>query len=492
MRDFTTWKGLTKNNHISAIYGDKPQLATPIMVRLMEHNYGRSMETYLSRFPTKFFEEDSDIIWKLIGSSRKNIPLYEARDCNGNVITSTMMAGVNTEPFYLVFQEDWFADGNAIVGEKNEIYLLRVLGNPTVEGTLYSYKVELMGGNTAGMPGEELQMGKRFSDDYSPVEKELHRKVGDVRYAAPISMRNEFSRIRISTKVPGSMLNRKIACGLPIKDPKTQAVKVEHYWMHHVDWTVEEQFANDKNYCIVYGRSNRTSNGEYHNFGKSGNVLQTGAGIREQMEYANTYYYNDFSLKLIEDALFELCTGVLGFNQRTFVLETGERGADLFSKAALATTSGWQAFSFLRGEGHPAIIQKAQSNISSNALSAGFQFTEFLFSNNIRVKINVNPFYDDPVRNKIIHPLGGVAESYRFDIYYIGNPDQPNIQIAKVRGQEDIRGVVGGLRDPFTGRAGGNMAHDEDSATVHRFCVLGALVLDPNRTMSLIPSILAA
>jgi hypothetical protein len=198
----------------------------------MEHNYGRSMETYLSRFPTKYFEEDSDIIWKLIGSSRRNIPLIEARDINGNVITPGTMAGVNTEPFYLVFNEDWFADGNVIGGEKNEMYPLRILGNPTIEGNYYLFKVELMGGVLTGMPGEELQMGKRFSDDFSPVEKELHRKVGDVRFSAPISMRNEFSRIRISHKVPGTMLNKKLACGIPIKDPKTQQIKTVNYWMH--------------------------------------------------------------------------------------------------------------------------------------------------------------------------------------------------------------------------------------------------------------------
>lgn len=491
MREFTSWKGLTKANHVSAIYGDKPQLATPVMIRLMEHNYGKSLENYLSKFPTKYFEEDSDIIWHLIGSSRKNIPLYEARDISGNVITSGM-AGVNTEPFYLVFQEDWFADGNVVVGEKNEYYPLRVLGDPRIEGTLYVYKVELMGGVTSGMPADELTMGKRFSDDYSPVEKELSRKVGDVRFAAPVSMRNEFSRIRIQHKAAGSMLNKKLACGIPVKDDKTNKVTTVNYWMHHVDWVIEEQFANDKNYCIIYGRSNRTSNGEYRNFGKSGNVLQTGAGIREQMEYANTYFYNDFSLKLIEDALFEICTGVIGFGDRTFILETGQRGADLFSKAALNVVSGWQAFSYLRGSNHPGIIQQAKSEISSNALSAGFQFTEFLFSNNIRVKVNVNPAYDDPVRNKIDHPLGGKAESYRFDIYYIGRPDQPNIQIAKIRGDEDIRGIQRGLRDPFTGRKGGDMAYDEDSAVIHRYAALGALVLDPNRTLSLIPAILAA
>lgn len=491
MRDFTSWKGLTKNNHISAIYGDKPQLATSVMVRLMESNYGKSLESYLAKFPTKYFEEDADFVWQLIGSSRKNIPLYEARDLSGNVITVSDMAGANTEPFYLVFQEDWFADGNVVVGEKNEIYPLRILGDPRIEGTLYIYKVELMGGVTSGMPGEELLMGKRFSDDYSPVEKEMSRKVGDVRFSAPISMRNEFSRIRIQHKAPGSMLNKKVAAGIPVKDDKTGKVKVLNYWMHHVDWAIEEQFANDKNYCIIYGRSNRTSTGEYKNFGKSGNVLQTGAGIREQMEYANTHYYNEFSIRLIEDALFELSTGVLDFKNRVFVLETGERGAAAFSKAVLDTVSGWQAFSYLRGGNHPGVISSTSSELHSNALSAGFQFVEYKAPNGVVVKVNVNPMYDDPVRNKLDHPDGGKAESYRYDIYYIGNPDEPNIQLAKIRGDEDIRGIQRGLRDPFTGRKGGDMAYDEDSAVIHRYAALGALVLDPNRTMSLIPSILA-
>lgn len=31
----------------------------------------------------------------------------------------------------------------------------------------------------------------------------------------------------------------------------------------------------------------------------------------------------------------------------------------------------------------------------------------------------------DPVRNKVLHPEGGVAFSYRFDIFDIGSMDQP-------------------------------------------------------------------
>ena len=144
--------------------------------------------------------------------------------------------------------------------------------------------------------------------------------------------------------------------------------------------------------------------------------------------------------------------------------------------------------------GNPAVIENTSSPLHSNALTGGFQFTEFKFANNITVKVQVNPMYDDTVRNKILHPLGGVAESYRFDIYYIGNASNPNIQLAKVRGLEDMRGYQAGpFRNPFTGEMNiNNASYDEDSAVAHRMAVLGAIVFDPNRTMSLIPAILSA
>ena len=62
-----------------------------------------------------------------------------------------------------------------------------------------------MGGVTTGFPVREGLLLKTFSVEYSPVEEELSRSVGDVRFSSPISMRNEFSTIRIKHKVPGSI-----------------------------------------------------------------------------------------------------------------------------------------------------------------------------------------------------------------------------------------------------------------------------------------------
>lgn len=261
------------------------------------------------------------------------------------------------------------------------------------------------------------------------------------------------------------------------------------YW-HNVDWEVEQQFSEYKNNVLAFGTSNRNSNGEYMNFGKSGGVIKQGAGLFEQMEVSNTMYYNTFSIKLLEDALYELSASKLEYGDRYFIIKTGERGAIQFHKAVLNTVSGWTQF--VLDNSSLKVVDKTSSNLHSNALSAGFQFVEYKAPNGVRVKIDVDPLYDDPVRNKIQHPNGGPAMSYRYDIMYMGTMDQPNIFKCKIKGNEEYRGYQWGpFRNPFTGATGNPYAsYDEDSAVIHKYATLGICVLDPTRTMSIIPAIL--
>lgn len=493
MQGFSHWKGLTLENHLGAVFQTTPQKASNLMVKLLAYYRGKTLETFLSKFPTKEFEDDTEYYWDIIGSTQRNIPLVEARDENGTVITAASAnVGAGTAPFYLVFGEDWFADGEFIVGNLNELYQFRILGNARMEGSNAVYKVELAGGNSTGCPSERLLAGERFSVEAAYVEKELSRKVGDVRFASPVSMRNEWSVVRIQHKVPGSMLNKKLAVGIPqvaeTTDHKIET-KVSDKWMHNVEWEVEQQFQDYKNKALAFGRSNRNGNNEYTNVGKSGGVIKTGAGIFEQSEVANTMFYNKFSLGLLEDALYELSAAKLDFGDRYFVINTGERGAIQFHKAVLTTVSGWTQF--VLDNSSLKVVEKTQSNLHSNALSAGYQFVEYKAPNGVRIKVNVDPFYDDPVRNKILHPDGGVAMSYRYDIWYIGTMDQPNIFKCKIKNENELRSYQWGLRNPFTGQMGNPyMSFDEDSAIIHRMATLGACVLDPTRTMSIIPSIL--
>ena len=147
------------------------------MVQLLANYRGKTLEDYLKQFPIKYFDDDADYTWQVIGSSRRNIELVEARHDDSTVIDGSEFGGVAGAPFYLVFAEDWFGKGEIIVGEKNELYQIRVLAEPRVEGSNYVYKVEAMGGLLTGVPAEELAAGKRFSFEFAPVESSRSKGV---------------------------------------------------------------------------------------------------------------------------------------------------------------------------------------------------------------------------------------------------------------------------------------------------------------------------
>ena len=484
--------GIIKANNMDALYRKAPNQVSNLMVELLAFRRGKNLETFLNKFPKREFEDDSEYTWEVIGSTSKNIPLVEARNEDGEVVTSgSGNVGAGTAPFYLVFSEGYFNDGEYIVGNLNELYQFRILGEPKMEGTNFVYKVELAGGNTDGCPADRLLSGERFSYEAAYVEADLSRKVGGIRMATPVKMRNEFSTIRKYTKASGKMLNKKIAIGIPLTKTvggKTSKI-TENFWMHYVTYLLEEEFRQEKNRVIAYSRSNRDKNGVYHNIGKSGEVIRQGAGLYEQMEVANTIYYNKFSLKLLENALYEISRSKLGWNERTFIIRTGMKGAEQFHKAVNSVVSGWTQF--VLDNNSIGVIKKSSGKEHPNLLSAGYQFNEYIAPNGIKIHVEVDDSYDDEIRNKIQHPLGGPAWSYRYDIFDIGSMDQPNIFLCCIKGQHEIRGYRAGFRNPFTGEVNNNhMSYDEDSAEFHIFTQLGVCVLDPTRTLSLIPSVL--
>lgn len=493
-----SWSGLTTANHLKSIYQIAPQKASSIVTKLLASSYGANLDALLSKFPVKYFDSDEEFTWDLIGSSERNYPLVEAREADGAVVTSgSTGVGAGRAKFFLVFAERAFSDVNMIVGEKNEIYPIRILEEPEVEGTNYVYLCELMGNVLNGMPGSELVAGKRFSKEFSPVEDTLSIKGGDISFTSPIALRNEFSAIRMQHKAPGNMKNRPVVMPFQTIDPKTGSVVQQSTWMQHVEWLFEMQFNKEKNTALMFATTNRDENGDYHNIGKSGHIIRQGSGIREQMEVSNTLYYTKFSLKLLTNMLTELSEGKLGMDERHFVLRTGERGATQFHEAVTADGSGWIALANSLGFDNTgtSAFKKVASPLHENAYSAGFQFVEYLAPNKIKVTIEVDQMYDDKVRNKVLHPEGGVAESYRYDILDIGTIDgEPNIQKAMVRGSEDIRGWEAGLRNPFTAAPSSElMSNAVDGSVYHRACMgFGAIVRDPSRTASLIPDILSA
>jgi hypothetical protein len=105
-RPFTAWKSeITKLNHISTMYHSAPQKASNVMVELLARNYAKSVESMLAAFPTKEFETDDEYTWDVVASTRRNIPLIEARKITGEVVGPTATAGENGEEFFRVIRD---------------------------------------------------------------------------------------------------------------------------------------------------------------------------------------------------------------------------------------------------------------------------------------------------------------------------------------------------------------------------------------------------
>ena len=487
------WSGMTSKTHLANIWKIAPQVASNMIGKMLAQSYGSSLDTMLSELPVKTLETDDDFTWKLMGQSEQNVPLVEARFQGSVVVTTDVNIGQSGTRFELVFPKRWFAPTEIIVGEKNEEYPVQI-HEEWQEGSNTVYECSVWGSaaNITGIPGEELVAGKLFSKEYAPVEESLSVRGGEVNFTSPSTFRNTFTRIRKQYTVPGNMVNRKVMGTFEFIDNKGTKQSM-NTWLQYQAFEFEQQIMRDKNRAMYFGKTTLDKEGNISNDGKSGQGIRAGYGLREQMEVANTHFYTKFSYDLITNILSELAEGKLGMDERKFVIRTGERGATLFHKAVRDEASGWSPLFDQDAQ------QKASSKLHPNSRRWGFQYTEFVAPNNIYVRVEVDPMYSDPVRNKIQAPNnghfnGGLAESYRMDIFDIGTTDgEPNIQKVVSSADPEITAYINGMRDPYSpsGAQPKQIVTSVDGFEVHKMCTFAVMLRDPSRTASLIPSILS-
>lgn len=484
------WKGLQTRESLAYLCMHNQQQAAQNVVNLMAWRYGNTLDTLMSKLPTKTFKTDDEYTWYIQGPSRKNWPLREARTLDGTTITSstTGPVGANQEPIYLVFDNDWVHRGATIVGELNEVYQFVVMDEPRYEGSNTVYRVYLSGANTTGIPVERLLPGEKFSFEANFVENGLDREVGDLQGATHAQMRNEFSTIRSKYKVDGAMCYDKMAVGLQVE--KDGKMVTYDGWMLYVDFLFERDFRDQKNRALAYGKSNRNENGEYMDFGPSGKAIRKSAGLYQQLDYGNVRYVNQFNLRVLEQSLMDLMSGKVDYANRHVTITTGDGGAMDFHKAILNETQGWTNLTLDNSSVN--MVQKVSSPYHQNSLSAGFQFTQWRSPMGIVIDLLVDQSYNDPVRNKIRLDDGSLAYSHRMDIMDLGSGTEQNIFKCTTEAYPEVRGYQAGpFGNPFTGEMGNNHAsYDENSAVVHKRAVLGMCVLDPTRVVSIIPDVL--
>ena len=323
--------GLVTKAHLGYQFGIEPQAASKVATMIHQANFGTTVSSYLDRFDALYLDSDDDFTWDIITSGKKNIPLVKASlTANGSAIGASDKTGKNFSEFYLTFGEKWFTDVNQIVGERNELYPMLILDEPRMVGANWEYRCRLnVGDLNISIPYEELQAGKRFSKDFSPVEDTLSKKGGGVNYNFPFKMKNSFTQIRMQDTVPGNMINRPVKFSW--KDHATG--KIMTTWMDYRTYQFEMQYQEEIAKMLMYATSNKSSDDTYKIKGKSGYELRMGAGIRQQMESSNYYTYSSFNVKKFTDMLLDLSIGKIVMGQREVTILTGERGMVQFSDA---------------------------------------------------------------------------------------------------------------------------------------------------------------
>ncbi len=179
-----------------------------------------------------------------------------------------------------------------------------------------------------------------------------------------------------------------------------------------------------------------------------------------------------------------MSVGRLPEDQRNFVIGTGEYGLQMVSKA-IEAYAGAQALEYNRME----TLNKDGGNKWAYNKP---QFVKMAFIQGIKIEFIHIPWYDDPVRNKLMHPEGGTVESRRLTIMDFGTSSgQPNIQLVRIKGQDEVFGYIAGLRDPYTpGNKVKNMNSGVDGYEIHRADWFGLKIHNPLRLGEFIPNML--
>lgn len=476
------WSGLTTKNHLGTIFGDQVQDAIKTTNLIYQVNYGMDLDSFLGQFQPLYLDSDDDFRWRLMGHTDKNVPLVSCL-INGSAISSTSQAGRAGARFNLRFSEPWFSAPSVIVGEKNELYPIRIVSGPIEAGSYFDYECELLTGDAnLYIPYDELVAGKRFSYEYTPAEQTLSKEGSSPVYTSPFSMRNQFTMLRMSDKRPGNMISRPVAWSWVV--PEGSGTKTMSTWMQYADWELYRQFRNQKNRYTMFGTSNRTQDNTYRQFGSSGNVLQVGAGLRQQMSQSNVFYYNAFDIDMFTDILVDLSVGKVAEDNRHIMVRTGEYGMIQFSKALEKYAKLYT----------PLMDTNRVYMTGKNTMGFKGQFLEYMGPNGIKVSIMRESMYDDPARNKILHPSGkGFAESYTYDIFSVGTINgEPNIRKVYQKGMDMIMGYIPGLRDPYTPKLERKMmASPVDGYEIHLATNCGAMIIDPTKTARLVSNVLA-
>lgn len=410
--------------------------------------------------------------WEWSLKTEDGIPLVVTED----IEPSDKRLGEGRTTFRIKLDQNWYVPGDVITPKAGSKKIqCRIMEEPQRHGTGWVYTVRLKQDDiNAFLPREFTKPGTEWTKMFSEYE-EAAVQSGSTQYGMPISFKDYMSKFRKHYKVTDYAGQEVLAMQLQDKNGKKH-----NAWIPLAEATFWKEWAREKEVALIYNRSSRSIEGS------TGRPVRSFAGLHEKIEEdGHTYYYSNFSARLLEDFILDISYGrsTPGSGSRKLKVFTGEYGMILFHRAVMdnINSKGW---TILSTSFNP--IQKTNSQYSSNAYAAGYQFTKFLAPNGIEVEVVHMPLYDDRSLNTQIDPITGYpVESMRFTFLDFTDGDGGNnIQIMKKKDAFRSWYVNGGYSANSQGSA--FAAHAGEYYEMHCSDTFGLHLGDATRCGSLI------
>lgn len=473
------YAGMVNYPAFGQLYQESPELVSNMIKEIFRVNLIDDMMAFIQRFPEREVSETKPYEWDLQGQHEKNVPLADWYDADGN---KPAEPGKNGAAIFLVFDEDYFEPTNVLVGHKEDYHFL-VKESRQLSGGRFELRCELVTPPDSGLfvPPDELAVGKRFSKDYDLVPSTLSYEGARPNFTSPFRMRNRISMMRMEYDVAGNMIAK--GKNDPLLFNFMYNGKPEKAWINYQDMVAYAQFNQMYSRMLLYGKRNWNAKDIIMNKDdKNRYDIVSGSGLFEQIAPGNVHYYSTYNIDWHLKMLLDLGVGRMERSKRVITLGTGEFGALQFHLAAQNNSTKYTP-NFTQER----IYKTAAGGLgTSMGMGYGGQFLEYDYVNGVKVKLEIIPFFDDRVRFKDEHPLGGVTESYRMIALDYGG--ESGIYRVKVRGQEPIFAYLNGLRDPFTPGGSGTpkqVVSKIDGYSVIRAMWGGLYVEDPTKIIDL-------
>ncbi len=421
--------------------------------------------------------------------------------------------GFMNSEFDVYLDQGWFHEPVLLKTDSHDAPLLRIIGHPTqVAASEWKYRVRLQDGAAdSWIDPKYLQVNRRVYDGGTSTVDELNYEYGgdyfgnifelqgQIGYVGrKIEVTDKFIRLEMEGKAKGMSYGMSgsrnrfedgaIGVGYtyqPGLADKTDSKAVpEKAFITMAEARLAERLNEDKNFMMELGRTEIT-------YDVHGRPIKVGPGWR-QVRRDGYYHPHNGSITLydIYNKIQDKFTTRYGVGEPEVILRTGKGGIELFGSLVNDVAS---ANPFVVQDSY--FISSTSSEITSNALKFGGQFTEILMPNGITLKVVYDPTKDNPrYYPEKLEGTNYSLESFTFDVLDLGATDmapasartRSNIAMVYEEAYEEYF-MVSNVYDIYTGakKNGENVSALNKEAGIYRGSSCGLAVWDTSRILTM-------